>query len=96
MNPTTPCVKTQRSASWANTNTPWDPYLFHCTSQEGGALYANDGFVTFESRSFIRNCVAPVGAALQIVASSVSYVFPTLAGYWLPQTECLVYREACP
>eukprot|EP00965_Chrysotila_dentata_P258685 6213311-Pleurochrysis_carterae.AAC.9 len=64
---------------------------------EGGALYVkSDGIVVLTNGSFIRNSSAPVGASLQILASVATYVFPTSAGYWLPQTQCQVYREACP
>eukprot|EP00965_Chrysotila_dentata_P125809 4158412-Pleurochrysis_carterae.AAC.4 len=63
---------------------------------EGGAFYADGSVISITNGSFICNCSAPVGATLQILASVVTYVFPALAGYWLPQTECLVYREPCP
>jgi len=63
---------------------------------EAGGLYLESGEVKFTNGSSVRNCTATVGKTLVIKAGTITYVFPTLAGYWLPQVECRVYRESCP
>eukprot|EP00965_Chrysotila_dentata_P032932 1097702-Pleurochrysis_carterae.AAC.16 len=64
--------------------------------QEAGGLRADGGEYIITNGSSIRNCSAPLGNTLSVTSAVVTYVFPTAAGYWLPQIECRVYREICP
>ena len=58
------------------------------------------GSVTLRSHSFFRDNSATgggqtAGQTISLVSGTVTYVLPTISGFWMPATLCQVYRAAC-
>ena len=68
-------------------------------TQEGGGLAIISGRVTLSNGSaLIRNRAASLRSSNTIYFAGGDVVFrlPTVAGHWLPQLQCIIYRDACP
>jgi hypothetical protein len=66
------------------------------TAAQGGGLFGQSGTVHLRNATHFFNNTASVGASLHLPGSAVYVFFPLVPGYWLPNSECRVYRQPCP
>jgi hypothetical protein len=66
-------------------------------AEAGGGLTAKAGTVMLRNGTFFSNNTAAGSTNnIHLPGAAVYYTFPVPPGYWLPNSECRVYREQCP
>ena len=61
---------------------------------QGGAAYIA-GSATFTDSKTYDNAASSGATFYSSAGSSIVYLLPAPPGYWVPASECKVYREAC-
>ena len=80
----------------AGTNAKLDSCVVSGNSapDEGGGIFMLGGILTL-TRTLVSSNTAPVGANVLPTSGNIYYELPTVAGYWLPNSRCVVNREGC-
>ena len=63
-------------------------------SFSGGGLFISGGAIAMFTTQIYDN-TAPLGNSIRLTLGALYYQLPTPPGHWLPNSKCMIYREAC-